>query len=175
MIATIRRATLNDAEELSSLSKTTFAETFSGTCTEDDMQYFLETYFNVEQVAKELADENDYYFFAEVDGAIAGYVRFKEEHDSFPEVKKWKSIELKRIYVTQPFHGKGIAQQLISFVETFAKKRGYGLLWLGVWEHNYKAKRFYEKSGFVDSGYTHDFPIGTTPQTDNWLWKFLPE
>ena len=31
------------------------------------------------------------------------------------------------------------------------------------------------KYGFIDSGYTHDFPIGNTPQTDVWLWKFLTE
>ncbi|MES2849190.1 MAG: GNAT family N-acetyltransferase, partial [Bacteroidota bacterium] len=57
--------------------------------------------------------------------------------------------------------------------ETFAKENKYEVLWLGVWEHNDRAKKFYEKMGFKDSGHTHDFPIGNTPQRDNWLWKFF--
>ena len=96
-----------------------------------------------------------------------------EDYSNFDLMKKWKALELKRIYVHKNFHGKGIAQQLINFVESFAKENKYEVVWLGVWEHNLRAKRFYEKSGFTDSGYTHNFPIGNTPQTDNWLWKLL--
>lgn len=173
MEATIRRAGLNDAAVLSTLGAGTFFDTFTGTCSEADMQGFLHNYFNIEQVKKELTDETDFFFFAEINAVPAGYVRIKEDYTHFPLMKQWKALELKRIYVDKAFHGKGIAQQLLSFVETFAKDNGYEVLWLGVWEHNYRAKKFYDKSGFEDSGHTHEFPIGDTPQTDNWLWKFL--
>lgn len=173
MKLTIRRANIEDAAALAALSKQTFFDTFTGTCTEEDMQGFLEEYFNTDQVKKELLNENDFYFFAEIDGVPAGYLRMMEDYSNFELMKKWKALELKRIYVDKPFHGKGIAQQLINFIESFAKENKYEVIWLGVWEHNVRAKRFYEKSGFTDSGYTHDFPIGNTPQTDNWLWKFL--
>ena len=169
----IRRATVIDAEALSILSTQTFFDTFTGTCTEEDMQQFLEEYFNIDQVKKELANENDFYFFAEIDGILAGYIRMMEDYSNFDLMKKWKALELKRIYVDKPFHGKGIAKQLMGFVESFAMENKYEVIWLGVWEHNLRAKRFYEKNGFTDSGYTHGFPIGNTPQTDNWLWKFL--
>lgn len=169
----IRRATVIDAEALSILSRQTFFDTFTGTCTEEDMEQFLKEYFNIDQVKKELADENDFYFFAEIDGILAGYIRMMEDYSNFDLMKKWKALELKRIYVDKNFHGKGIAGQLMDFVENFAKENKYEVVWLGVWEHNLRAKRFYEKSGFTDSGYTHGFPIGNTPQTDNWLWKFL--
>lgn len=169
----IRRATVKDTEALAILSRQTFFDTFTGTCTEEDMQQFLQEYFNVEQVKAELCNENDFFFLAEIDGIPAGYLRMMEDYSNFELMKKWKALELKRIYVDKKFHGKGIAQQLINFVESFAKQNEYEVVWLGVWEHNGRAKRFYEKSGFSDSGYTHDFPIGNTPQTDNWLWKFL--
>lgn len=175
MQITIRRITLNDAPVLSEIGNRTFFDTFTGTCTEEDMQEFLAEYFNLDQVRKELSNPNDFFFFAELDGQPAGYLRMMEDYSSFSLMKKWRALELKRIYVDKPFHGKGIAQKLIAFAEQFAKDNNYEVLWLGVWEHNYRAKRFYEKSGFVDSGYTHDFPIGNTPQTDNWLWKFLKE
>ena len=173
MEVTIRRITIEDAEILSELSKTTFFDTFTGTCTEEDMQQFLQEYFNLNQVKKELSDKNDLYFFAEIDGVPAGYIRMMEDYSQFELIKKWKALELKRIYVDKKFHGMGLAQQMVLFVENFAKENKYEVVWLGVWEHNLRAKRFYEKSGFTDSGYTHDFPIGNTPQTDNWLWKFL--
>lgn len=173
MQITIRRATLADASVLAEIGRRTFDKTFTGTCTEDDMQEFLQENFNIDQVKKELSDPGDLFFFAEKDGQVAGYMRLKEDYQYFELMKQWKSLELKRIYIDEPFMGKGIAQQLIDFAENLAKEKNYEVLWLGVWEHNYRAKRFYEKMGFKDSGHSHPFPIGNTPQTDNWFWKFL--
>ncbi len=173
MQITIRRICLEDAEVLAQLSRTTFYDTFTGTCTEQDMEEFLEQNFNLPQIQAELSDANDKYFLAEIEGRAAGYLRLMEDYSNFDLIKKWKALELKRIYVDKAFHGKGIAQMLIQFAENYAKENSYEVLWLGVWEHNLRAKRFYEKSGFTDTGSTHDFPIGNTPQTDNYLWKFL--
>lgn len=175
MELTIRRATLHDAEALSIIARQTFYDTFTGTCTEEDMQQFLDEYFNLEQTKKELSNPDDLFFLAEANGVLTGYLRMMEDYSGLELMKKWKALELKRIYVDKQFHGMGIAQQLINFVESYARENRYEVIWLGVWEHNLRAKRFYEKSGFADSGYTHDFPIGNTPQTDNWLWKFLNE
>ena len=173
MQVSTRRATLADAETLSEISRKTFYDTFTGTCTEDDMQSFLETYFNLEQVQKELSNANDQYHLAFIDGEVAGYTRFMEDYTSFSLMSKWKSLELKRIYIYKKFQGNGIAQVLMNLVLSYALENKYEVIYLGVWEHNKRAQRFYEKYGFVDSGYTHDFPIGGTPQMDNWLWKFL--
>ncbi len=173
MEITIRRVTLADTNTLSALSKKTFFDTFTGTCTPKDMNDFLEDYFNVAQVEKELNNEADFYFFAEVDGVPAGYIRFMEDYSNFEVMKKWKAMELKRIYVLQQFQGKGIANKLLDFIHEFCMAQNYRVMWLGVWENNVRARKFYEKNGFVNSGYTHNFPIGSTPQTDYWYWKFL--
>jgi len=164
---------MNDAEVLSALSMQTFYDTFTGTCTEEDMQSFLESYFNLKQVQSELSNEDDFYFLAEVEGKVAGYLRFMEDYANFSLMKQWKSLELKRIYVSKGYQGRGVAQQLMDHILKFAKENNYGVVWLGVWEHNLRAQKFYEKYGFINSGYTHDFPIGNTPQTDYWMWKFL--
>ena len=168
-----RRATLADAEILSNLSKATFYDTFTGTCTEEDMQWFLEDTFNIGLVRQELANEDDKFFLALANGTAVGYLRFMEDYSNFPLMEKWKSLELKRIYVLKDFQGKGIAQILLNLVIEYAKENNYDVVYLGVWEHNIRAQKFYLKSGFVDSGHTHGFPIGNTPQTDNWLWKFM--
>lgn len=170
---TIRRVQPHEATALSQIARQTFYDTFTGTCTEQDMQGFLDTIFSPEQLAAELSDPNDYCFFAEVGGTVAGYLRFMEDYSSFPHMRQWKALELKRIYVTKEFQGKGIAQKLMDFYNDFAVEHDYKVLWLGVWEHNERARKFYARYGFTDSGYTHDFPIGDTPQTDNWYWKFI--
>ena len=169
----IRRVTIDDVAELTVLARQTFYDTFTGTCTEEDMQSFLEQYFNEVQLSIELNNPDTYCFFAEADGVPVAYLHFMEEYSNFPLMKKWKALELKRIYVLKEFHGKGIAQKLMDVILTFAKGNNYEVVWLGVWEHNIRAQKFYEKYGFVNSGHTHDFPIGNTPQTDIWFWKFL--
>jgi ribosomal protein S18 acetylase RimI-like enzyme len=46
-----------------------------------------------------------------------------------------------------------------------AKQRGYETLWLGVWEHNQRARAFYRRWNFQEVG-THIFQLGNDPQTD---------
>lgn len=173
MEITTRRAQPGDAEILAEVANRTFYDTFTGTCTEADMEEFLGAYFNLEQVKKELSNEHDMFYVAESGGKVVGYLRIMEDYQSFPLVKQWKALELKRIYVEKEFHGSGVAQVLMELVLNYAAEHSYEVVWLGVWEHNKKAQRFYEKYGFVNSGHTHDFPIGNTPQTDCWFWKFL--
>jgi diamine N-acetyltransferase len=173
MHITITRVVPEQVQALTALARQTFYDTFTGTCTEADMQQFLDSVFSEAALAKELANPNDHCYFANVDGVPAGYIRFMEDYSGLPLMQQWKALELKRIYVLQAYQGKGVAQQLLAFYERYAHENGYKALWLGVWEHNLRAQKFYEKHGFVNSGHTHDFPIGNTPQTDCWFWKFI--
>lgn len=170
---TIRRIGPTDASVLAAIASKTFYDTFTGTCTEADMRQFLEDYFNEAQVTKELSDAADFFYFAELNGVPAGYIRFKEDYGNFPLMQRWKTMELKRIYVLKEYHGQGIAQKLMEFLMDWCKEEKYQAIYLGVWEHNIRAQKFYAKYGFENSGHTHNFPIGDTPQTDFWLWKFL--
>ncbi len=169
----IRPVLATETATLSMLARQTFNDTFADTCTAEDMEQFLKTTFSEEALLKELETEGDYCFFITVDGIPAGYLRFMEDYSSFETIRQWKALELKRIYIQTQFQGLGIAAQLMDFLLAYANDKGYEVVWLGVWEHNYRAHKFYQKYGFINSGYTHDFPIGNTPQTDNWLWKFL--
>ncbi len=169
----VRKITIEEVAELSSIAKKTFYDTFVNTCTADDMHHFLHENYSEEKLLAELNNSTYNYFFATVNNQIVGYLLFAEEYHHLPLIQQWKALELKRIYVLTQYQGKGIAQALMNYYLDFAKKNKYEVVWLGVWAHNEKAKAFYAKYGFIDSGYTHSFPIGSTPQTDVWLWKFL--
>jgi len=171
----IRKILPADAPVLSDIARESFYDTFTGTCTEDDMQGFLDTFFSPEKLLEEIREDGNQFYFAEAEGQPVAFIQFMEDYRSFPMMKKWKSVELKRIYVLSEFHGRSIARLLMEHLFHFAAENSYEVIWLGVWEHNDRAKRFYEKYGFRFSGHTHDFPIGNTPQTDQWWWKFLQE
>ena len=169
----IRKIGEEEVSKLSALAKEIFSYTFCGTCTESDMEGYLEEYFNEQRLRDEINDKDNFYFFAEVGNAPVAYIMFAEDYRGFPLMEKWKALELKRIYVHREYLGKGIAQKLMDHCLGHAYRYGYQVVWLGVWEHNLRAQKFYEKYGFTHSGHTHNFPIGNTPQADSWMWKFL--
>lgn len=170
---TLRRLTLKDVPELSLIAKKTFYDSFSGTCTAADMDHFLELYYNENTLAEEIADDEMQYFFAEVDGEIAGYILYKENNIGFEEMKSKKVIELKRLYVLGNYHGKGIAQKMMDAFLNYANNNNFDTAFLGVWEYNCRAQYFYAKYGFKTTTHRHDFPIGNTQQTDMYLLKEL--
>ncbi|MEN9521657.1 MAG: hypothetical protein RL065_34 [Bacteroidota bacterium] len=175
MNISIRRATPNDVDLISTLGSKTFYDTFDGTCTIADMNFVLEKFFNKNQVENELKDEKDNFFIAfDEQNQALGYYRIKfDNQHPFEELNKFNSIELKRLYCVEAAKGKGIAKALMEHAFDLAKKKGYNKMYLSVWEYNIRAQEFYKKMGFVTSGIENDFPLGTTPQTDFWFWKNL--
>ncbi len=169
----LRRLTLKDVPALSIIAKKTFYDSFSGTCTPADMDDFLELYYNENALATEIENEDMCYYFAEVDGAVAGYILYKKNNPGFVEMKNKKVIELKRLYVLGDYHGKGVAQKMMGAFLEYANSNTFDIAFLGVWEYNCRAQYFYAKYGFKPTAYRHDFPIGNTPQKDMFLMKEL--
>ena len=170
----IRRATIDDAELLSKLGRTTFYDTFNGTCTKADMQQTLELFYNIEQTKKDLSDENDFFFLNFQYEKAIGYYRMKVNKQlPFEILAPFKSIELKRFYFLQEAKGTGAAQVLMQHVFDLAKSLQCNKIYLSVWEYNIRAQEFYKRNGFINTGIPNPFPIGSTPQTDYWFWMDL--
>jgi diamine N-acetyltransferase len=83
-------------------------------------------------------------------------------------------FEIERIYVVQEFWGKSIGQALLDFAIALAAKQACSCVWLGVWERNFRAIRFYEKNGFLPFD-KHIFQVGDDPQWDLLLKKEICE
>jgi ribosomal protein S18 acetylase RimI-like enzyme len=73
------------------------------------------------------------------------------------------------VYTLEEVWGKGVGQLLLEAAISYAKREGKTWLWLGVWEHNVRAIRFYEKNGLRIFG-SHPFPFGDEIQND-WLMR----
>jgi len=163
---TIRTATASDAAVVADLARRTFYETFAAVPTNDpaDMALHLAETFGVDQQTRELSDRDITTLLVEEHGQAIAYAMIRNDH--VPEcVTGADPVELWRFYVDQGFHGRGVAQALMDSVKAAARSRGAKTIWLGVWEHNDRARAFYAKCGFTDAG-EHIFLFGTDPQTD---------
>jgi diamine N-acetyltransferase len=160
----IRAATTHDAAALSALGERTFRETFSDTNTASDMDAYCASAFSTEIQARELEDAATVTLVVERDGHLIGYAQLVADktHDA---VMAEHPIELKRFYVDKAFHGTALAPELMRATEQHAKATGADVVWLGVWERNPRAIRFYEKNGFRAVG-EHIFTVGADPQRD---------
>ena len=68
-------------------------------------------------------------------------------------------------FIDIEYHGKQVGQVLYNKALLVAKQHNVDILWLGVWEENPRAIRFYQKNGFVEFD-KHIFKIGNDEQTD---------
>lgn len=167
----IVKATVADLQELQILSRNTFSETFSSLNTEDNMRLYLDKEFAHEKLIKELSDPDSQFHFARVNNISVGYLKVNKGK-SQTELKESNGMEVERIYVLKEFHGKEVGQLLFDKAIQIANDGDINYVWLGVWEKNLRAIRFYEKNEFVLFG-THGFKVGNDEQTDVLMKRIL--
>jgi len=100
---------------------------------------------------EELADPAITYLLLEVGEHLAAFAELKAGSVD-PSVQGESPLEIQRFYVDHTYHGVGLAPRLMDACMKEAKAQGAQVVWLGVWERNPRAIRFYEKCGFVDVG-----------------------
>lgn len=165
----IRKATVADAEALSAFAARVFRETFAPDNDPMDMDAYLSEAFAPEKQAAEIADGSGVCLLAEVGETLAGYAFLRIEaadgRDPSVALPVELPVELQRFYVDYAWHGRGVAPALMTACIDTARARGSATMWLGVWERNPRAIRFYQKHGFVDIG-AKEFRLGTDLQTD---------
>ncbi len=162
----IRQATTDDAKLLADLSYTTFWDAFAHhpKNAPDDLTHYMRQAFNVDQIAAELADPASIFLIASIDDKPAGYAKLI--NDSIEEgVTAENPVELSRLYSHQEYLGRGVGQNLMDACLERSRRDGRDVMWLGVWEFNPRAQRFYEKNGFQVVG-RHTFQLGADPQID---------
>jgi ribosomal protein S18 acetylase RimI-like enzyme len=168
----IRPGRLEDAEPLSAFAARIFHESFAADNDPGDMAAYMAIAFSPEQQRRELADPRNTYLIAEAGGSIAGYVLIKPGDDAPECVTVQPSAEIARFYVDRPWHGTDVARRLMAETVAEGRRRRVRGLWLGVWEHNVRAVRFYAKSGFRDIG-SHVFVLGSDVQRDRVMYVEL--
>lgn len=79
------------------------------------------------------------------------------------------SLELQQIYVLADWHGSGVAERLMQWGLSEARASGATELYLTVFDHNERAKRFYARHGFEEVGRC-TFQLGDRIDDDR-IWR----
>lgn len=167
----IKEATAADAGLIADLSRQTFYDSFAADNTKADMDKFLNETFTREKLIDEVGAPGNTFLLA-YDGDVAvAYVRLRDATDGKLLIYG-TAIEIARIYALQTSIGKGVGSALMQRCIDIARQRNAKVIWLGVWEKNYKAISFYTKWGFEQFG-NHVFMLGDDAQTDLLMKKVL--
>ncbi|MEL6809914.1 MAG: GNAT family N-acetyltransferase [Bacteroidota bacterium] len=160
----IKKVEPHQAEMLRSLAATTFIATYAAYNTPENMRSYVEQYFNIPRIKKELENPDIQYFMATLEDEVVGYLKLNEG-EAQTESHFQDTLEIERIYVTHQHHGKGYGVALLSKAIEVGKIKALKSIWLGVWDQNEKAIAFYERNGFYRDG-IHPFVLGDEPQRD---------
>lgn len=169
----IQPASPLDLAALQAIGRKTFVETFAESNSEENLAAYLEEGFSEDKLVAELRNENSQFYFAFETDKVIGYLKVNFG-DAQSEKQDPNALEIERIYVLQQYHGKQVGALLYEQALAIAKERKAPYMWLGVWEENPRAIRFYQKQGFVEFG-EHIFQLGDDAQRDVLMKKSLPD
>lgn len=166
----IKECSLEDIEKLKYISEKTFCETYSSENTEEDMKNYLKENFSYEHIESEVKNSASRFYIVEHNKEIIAYMKLNFDKAQTKNGHN-NTLEVQRIYVLQEYKGNQIGKRLIEKAIQIGRDNDLKYIWLGVWENNINAIKFYEKQGFEKFG-TCIFKLGEDEQIDN-LMKLI--
>lgn len=163
MSVTYRLATAADGPAAAVTGRRCFDETFGAHFPEADHALHLDRMFGPDGLPAELADPAVQVMLAEEDAAIVAYLKLVPM--SLPVDHPSGALEIKQLYVLQPWQGAGVAQALMQWAIETARGNGAPALFLSVWEGGARARAFYARQGFVIVGHA-PFTLGSRTYQD---------
>jgi ribosomal protein S18 acetylase RimI-like enzyme len=163
-MATIRRAVPDDAVALASLAERTFRDAFSSENDPVDMELHCSKNFGSEIQLREIQNPDMITLLGEENGELIAFAQVRL-HSAIECVTAKRPSELRRLYVSSGWHGRGVAHELMKKVLATVSRVASDRIWLGVWERNGRALAFYRKVGFDVVG-DQVFELGSDSQRD---------
>lgn len=161
----IYRANISHAKLLSELTKTTFLVPHGHSAPKEEMDKYINNNFNINNLKKELNNEQNIYSLIEYNGNIAGFSKIifnsKNKHINSNNITL-----LSRIYLLEKYYDLSLGKALFNYNLSLAKKNKQSGIWLAVWIENYRAISFYKKIGFKKVG-DYNFAISEKHSNPN--------
>ncbi len=160
-IATIRRATEQDAAALAELGAATFTETFGHLYPPEDLQQFLAKSHSADTWRQTLNDPKRAVWLAvHASGRSIGFIVVGACKLPVEQLEPTAG-EVQQLYVLAEFHNLRLGARLMAVGFEWLESQGRTPLYIGVWSENYGAQRFYGRYGFNKVG-EYGFPVGKT-------------
>ena len=158
-----------DAVSLVAMAREVFADTFAHLYEPAPFARFLdEAYGPAGRMERDLVDPAIRWRIAASHNGPIGYAKLSNLAAPAPAPAPG-AMELQQIYVLRAWHGKGIADQLMQWALDTARADAAPEIYLTVFDHNQRAKRFYTRHGFVEVGHC-TFQLGDRIDDDR-VWR----
>lgn len=164
----LKQCTLDDLGELATITTETFITAFEDQNNPDEFEIYINKAFNHKQLTKELNNPDTAFYFVHDNSKIVGYMKLNIGAAQ-TDIKSEEALEIERIYVVSEYQGRKVGGWMIEEIIKIAVAKGKTHLWLGVWEHNVSAIRFYDRHHFTKFG-EHPYYVGEDRQMD-WLMR----
>jgi diamine N-acetyltransferase len=157
----IRRATVDDVSNLSTLGAATFTQTFGHLYPREDLQAFLVASHSVDAWTHKLVDTQYAVWLAmlmdstPIGFIVAGTCKLPIEN------RESTSGEIQQLYVLARYHNLRLGSRLMDHALEWLTFQRRAPLYVGVWSENFGAQRFYSRYGFKKVG-EYGFRVGTT-------------
>jgi diamine N-acetyltransferase len=136
----IRTGNLQDAEAIISIAYHTWPITYSTIVSNEQIEFMLGTFYNLEAITEQLNNPTNLFFIAESDGVALGYAHVLPT--DLPATYK-----LSKLYILPQGQGIGIGYQLLLHAEHYLLSQEVNVLILNVNRLN-KAVNFYSKMNY---------------------------
>lgn len=169
----IRRAAVEDMHALAELAARSFRAAFEADNDAKNIEDYVSSSLSVESIRNEYHDPGNIFLIAcrGDQTAPVGYAKLCTTSDD-PSISDQNAIEIERIYADNAEIGRGVGAALMRTCLGIAEDLQCQTIWLGVWERNEHAIRFYERWGFETVG-MHQFALGDDLQNDQIMAKRL--
>lgn len=156
-------------ERLLPVARRIFTATFGSLYDPGDFERFCDgVYRPGGTMARDFADPNVHWRVATVQGDPIGYAKLTPLRAPAPDPRAG-AMELQQIYVLPEWHGSGVAALLMEWGLATARTHGAPEIYLTVFDHNARAKRFYARHGFEEVGRC-TFQLGERIDDDR-IWR----
>ena len=167
----IRKAVETDAEALSQLGRSTYAETYGAFLKAESVALHLANTYTPEIQRAEIKDPRRRIEIAWSGSEAIGYLQLFEETPPAC-VPGEKPLKLQRLYVDKKWHGRKVGALLMDRGLAIAHAEDFKTMWLSVWQKNPRAQAFYRKYAFTIVG-TELFKVGDLFEKNDLLARAL--
>ncbi|CAH0242837.1 MULTISPECIES: GNAT family N-acetyltransferase [Stenotrophomonas] len=154
----IRRATLADVDALSAIAIATYTETWGDSYPPQDLHTFLQDHYGTAPQRVELSDPRSAVWLLLEGETVVGYLAAGANTLPHADARDG-DIELKRLYILASHQNGGYGARLMDTFMAWLDQPQHRTLWVGVWEENFGAQRFYARYGCSKAG-EYDFIVG---------------
>jgi len=164
----IREAVFSEVAGMREVAIQSYVDTFADVNTPENMAAFLNDAYSQRKLEEEFYQPGSKLYLACEGDRVAGFLRLRISEEVADKLGP-NTIELQRLYIHKDFQNQKVGKMLMQKAIDYASENKFEWIWLGVWEQNFNAQRFYSKWGFEKFG-EHVFQMGDDPQID-WLLK----